>query len=324
MRPRPGLRPSTLPVRTSPVRAVRLGRRGAPLVGMLGLAASVLLVPAAPTGAHAPGEQSATAASTATAAARWTRWAPESRAKITPGVQMVTQGAQCTANFVFTDRPGNVYVGYAAHCAGRGSSTDTDGCRTPSYPVGTRVRFARGMTLVTSGTTVGHGRLAYSSWLAMKRHRPGANACAANDFALVRLNRDDRRKVNPTVPRWGGPTGLAASGAPAGSRVYSYGRSSLRPGSTLSPKVGTSLGSTYGGWGWEVYTVTPGIPGDSGSGFLNASGRAFGTLSTVQLAPLAGANGLGDLARELDFAQRTSGIDGLRLARGTRGFSGRG
>ena len=31
---------------------------------------------------------------------------------------MYTDGAQCTANFVFTDGAGNTYVGYAAHCAG--------------------------------------------------------------------------------------------------------------------------------------------------------------------------------------------------------------
>ena len=42
-----------------------------------------------------------------------------------------------------------------------------------------------------------------------------------------------------------------------------------------------------GGWSRTVYTVTPGIPGDSGSGFLNASGQAIGTLSTVAIAPLA-------------------------------------
>jgi hypothetical protein len=146
-------------------------------------------------------------------------------------------------------------------------------------------------------------------------------ACAANDFALVRVSRSDRRKVNPTVPFWGGPTGLARKGAPAGSRVYSWGHSSLRPGTKLSPKTGVSLRRTHKGWGWEVETATPGIPGDSGSGFLNARGRAFGTLSTVQIAPLPGANGLGDLAHELHFAQRFSGIRGLHLVRGTKRFS---
>ena len=248
------------------------------------------------------------------------RWAPASRAKIHPGVQMFTKGAQCTGNFVFRDRDGRVFVGYAAHCAGRGAATDTDGCSTDSHPRGTRVRFARGATAVTNGETVGRGTLVYSSWITMRRRGASRNACAANDFALVRVDRDDRRKVNPTVPMWGGPEGISG-GAPAGEQVYSWGQSSLRPTTLLSPKTGTSLGATYGGWGWDVYTATPGIPGDSGSGFLDSEGNALGTLSTITIAPLAGSNGLGDLRRELRYAQEHSGIAGLRLVHGTRSFT---
>ena len=96
--------------------------------------------------------------------------------------------------------------------------------------------------------------------------------------------------------------------------------SSLRPGTLLSPKVGLSLGSENA-WSATVYTATPGIPGDSGSGLLDADGRAFGTLSTVALAPLVLSNGVGSLPRELAFAQRHAGIDGLRLARGTEDFA---
>ena len=250
------------------------------------------------------------------------RWAPAAKAKIHPGVQMFTKGAQCTGNFVFADRIGRVYVGYASHCAGKGSATSTNGCHTRSHPLGTRVRFANGATLATGGNTVGGGTLVYSSWIKMhQRHTRNRAACAANDFALVRVDRNDRRKVNPSVPFWGGPTGLATKGAPQGSQVYSWGHSSLRPGDALSPKTGASLGRTTRGWGWNVYTATPGIPGDSGSGFLNAKGRALGTLSTVQLAPMPGANGLGDLAHELRFAQAFSGIGGLHLVRGTKKFS---
>ncbi len=50
---------------------------------------------------------------------------------------MYTDGAQCTANFVYTDAAGDTYVGYAAHCAGTGAATDTDGCTA------TRSRSAR-------------------------------------------------------------------------------------------------------------------------------------------------------------------------------------
>ena len=252
------------------------------------------------------------------------RWAPAASAAssgITPGVQMFTRGAQCTGNFVFRDGAGRTYVGYAAHCAGRGAATDTNGCDTRSVPLGTAVRFARGATVATGGDTVGRGTLAYSSWRTMiARGESRANVCAANDFALVRVGRDHVRKVNPSVPFWGGPTGLSG-GAAAGSRVFSYGSSSLRPTELLSPKTGASLGRTHGGWGYDVYTATPGVPGDSGSGFLDASGRALGTLSTVTIAPLAGSNGLGNLARELGYAQAHSGIAGLHLVRGTRAFS---
>lgn len=248
------------------------------------------------------------------------RWAPAGEATIRPGVQMVTRGAQCTGNFVFTDRRGRVYVGYAAHCAGRGEATDTDGCSTGSHGLGTRVRFARGANLATGGETVGHGRLAYTSWRTMRRRgesRP--HVCAANDLALVRVDAGAVGRVNPSVPFWGGPTGLGR-GLPRGQQTFSYGQSSLRPTTLLSPKAGASLGGTSHGWGAVAYTATPGVPGDSGSGFLDARGRAAGTLSTVAIAPLAGSNGLGHLRRELRYAQRHAGIPGLRLVRGTVSF----
>jgi len=268
----------------------------------------------------ATGSLSAPGAAPAEAAARW---APADRALITPGVQMYTDGAQCTANFVFTDAERRVYVGYAARCAGTGEATDTNGCEAASLPLGAKVRFARGGSLVGGGETVGHGRLVYSSWLTMQRRgTTSANACAYNDFALVRVGAKHVGKVNPTVPFWGGPAGLRTEGTVTGDEVYSFGSSSLRSGvAELAPKVGTSLGAWAGGWSHDVYTASPGVPGDSGSAFLDGQGRAMGTLSTLALAPFAGSNGVSDLAHELRFAQRHSGIDRLRLVRGTEPFS---
>ena len=63
-----------------------------------------------------------------------------------------------------------------------------------------------------------------------------------------------------------------------------------------------------------------GIPGDSGSGFLSAGGKAVGTLSTLGLAPLPASNNIGDLSKELAFAQAHSGISGLQLVDGTEPF----
>ncbi|WP_299051219.1 hypothetical protein [uncultured Nocardioides sp.] len=249
------------------------------------------------------------------------RWAPAETATITPGVQMYTAGAQCTANFVFRDGSGRTYVGYAAHCAGTGEATDTNGCEAGSLKLGTPVRFARGGSLASGGETVGRGTLVYSSWRAMRKAGTTANRiCANNDFALVRVRAGDVKKVNPSVPFFGGPTKVAD--APAeGTQVYTYGSSSARPTDVLSPKTGASLGTTGRGWGFTAYTVTPGIPGDSGSGMLDDQGRAVGTLSTVAIAPLPASNGLGSLDEELTFAQKHSGIAGLRLVRGTEPFT---
>ena len=256
---------------------------------------------------------------------RVTHWAPAAKAAVHPGTMMYTKGAQCTANFVYTDRTGHVYVGYAAHCAGLGESTDTDGCSTKSLPLGTRVTFTAGGSLVDAGTRLATGRLAYSSWSTMQKiGTSAADTCAYNDIALVRVAAKDVRKVNPSVPFWGGPTGIDTDGTAAGDPVYTYGNSSIRGGvEQLSPHTGVSLGddAADGGWSHPLYTVSPGIPGDSGSGFLSAGGKAIGVLSTLGLAPLPASNNIGDLAKELRFAQRHSGITGLRLTKGTKPFA---
>jgi hypothetical protein len=239
-------------------------------------------------------------------------WADAATAPIHPGVMMFTEGAQCTANFIFTDAS-SVYIGYAAHCAGTGAATETNGCDSGSLPIGTPVEI--------DGATQ-PGSLAYSSWITMQMNNESdANTCQYNDFALVRLDPADVDRVNPSVPHWGGPNGINTAGNPALSSIYSYGNSSLRLGITqLSPKTGISLGTTGGGWTHPVYTVTPGIPGDSGSAMLDAQGRASGVLSTVSIAPLPASNNFGDLSRELSYAQ-SHGL-GVSLALGTVAFNG--
>jgi hypothetical protein len=255
-----------------------------------------------------------------------TTWAPASTAQITPGVQTNTAGTgQCTANFVFTDSAGNVYIGQAAHCGSTGSNTDTNGCSTQSVPLGTQVTLDRGGSVASEGTRVGTGTLAYSSWITMQQlGEKDANTCAYNDLALVKIDPADVGKVNPSIPFWGGPTGINTTGTAAGDKVYSFGNSSLRAGiEQLSPKEGLSLGddAADGGWSHPLYTVTPGIPGDSGSAFLDANGRALGVLSTLGLAPLPASNNIGDIAHELAYAQANSGIAGLTLVNGTEPFS---
>lgn len=218
---------------------------------------------------------------------------------------MLTDGAQCTANFVYTGG-GKTYLGYAAHCAGTGAATDTNGCDAASLPLGTKVDI--------DGASQ-PGTLAYSSWLTMQASgETDEETCQYNDIALVELRPADASSAIASVPIFGGPSGVGA--AKALDDVVSYGNSSLRQGiAALSPKNGKVVEVSPGGWSYTVYTVTPGIPGDSGSGFLTADGKALGVLSTVAVAPLPLSNGVGSLQKELAYA-RAHGLPDLAVAQG--------
>jgi hypothetical protein len=240
-------------------------------------------------------------------------WAPAGSATVHPGVQLFTTGAQCTANFIYSDGT-NVYIGQAAHCSGTDGNTATNGCSSHSLPIGTPVE-------ITGASRP--GTLVYNSWLTMQSlGEANADTCQYNDLALVQVDPADVGSVNPSVPSFGGPVALNTTGTTTGSKVYSYGNSELRLGlAPLSPKTGVSLGDGNGGWNHTVYTVTPGIPGDSGSGFLDAQGRAFGVLSTVAIAPIPASNGVGDLSRELAYMHAHSSFSAVNLVPGTEPFT---
>jgi hypothetical protein len=283
-------------------------RKLAILVASTALLASALVPPAA----GAIGVSQAVAVKGKKTRAIRADWAPAATATVHPGVQVFTEGAQCTSNFVFEEGT-TVYLGQAAHCSGTGGQTETNGCTSGSLPIGTPVE-------VTGASRP--GTLAYNSWLAMQAsHESNAATCEYNDLALIRLDPADVGSVNPSVPGWGGPTGVGAAGD-QGSTVYSYGNSELRGGVTkLSPKQGVLIENEGEGWSHIVVTLSPGIPGDSGSGFMNEAGQAIGILSTLQIAPLAGTNGVGDIGREIAYA-RTHGFPELRLVPGTEPFNG--
>ena len=243
-----------------------------------------------------------------------TKWAPAATATVRPGVMTQTEGAgQCTANFVYTAGT-KTFLGQAAHCSGTGEATETNGCEAESLPLGTKVQIV-GSDVV--------GTMAYNSWLAMQeRGETDPNACQYNDLALIELPADALSKVNPSVPIYGGPVGVNTTGTTNGEQVVSYGNSSLRQGlSVFSPKTGTSLGTIGNGWSHTVYTLTPGVPGDSGSAFLDSKGYALGDLSTLSFAPMPLSNQVSDLAHQLDYARAyEKNLSDVRVVAGTEPF----
>ena len=176
---------------------------------------------------------------------------------------------------------GSTYIGQAAHCSGTGAATDTNGCDAGTLPLGTPVEI--------NGATQ-PGTLAYSSWITMQK--PGRD-----QPRRVRVQRLRARADRGGRRRQGQRLGARLRRARRGRRGQQHRRRRSTPTATrrcaagitqLSPKQGTVVQTTGNGWSRTVYTVTPGIPGDSGSGFLDAQGGAIGTLSTVAIAPLAG------------------------------------
>src|SRR5262245_37971406 len=128
----------------------------------------------------------------ATTASAEPAWAPAAGAKIQPGNQTITDGGQCTSNFVFFDGSNNVYLGQAAHCSSTGGQTDTDGCDSGSLPLGTPVEI--------EGASQ-PGTLVYNSWLAMQQAgETDPDTCAFNDLALVKVAPADAPTVNPSIP----------------------------------------------------------------------------------------------------------------------------
>lgn len=237
-------------------------------------------------------------------------WAPVGEARVRPGVATLTGRGICTSNFVFNDQSGNVYLGQAAHCSSTAPDTNLNGCTTNSLPVGTSVRV--------SGASK-PGVMVYNSWRTMQeRKEPNPDACLYNDFALVRLDPADRNRVNPSVPYWGGPSGIVPTSG-NGARAFGYGNF-LDRDRVFKPEAlkGISIGQTGGGWSHVLDLTPPGTSGDSGAGILDDQGRAFGVLSTLGLR--SRLNGAGDLSRELEYMKATSPLKDIVLANGTEPF----
>lgn len=234
-------------------------------------------------------------------------WAAPDEATIRPGVKVRSEAGQCTTNFVFTSPNGTVYVGFAAHCVGGGAATDTNGCDPAVEP------RPLGYELQVDGASQ-PAKLAYTSWGTMQAAQEGdEDTCDYNDFAVAALAPEDRAKVSPAMLHYGGPGGVAPAGdVQPGMKILSYGNSGLRPAALepqLSPKEGYVIGVEGGGWSATVCMLTPGVPGDSGSGVMLSDGRALGIAVTLGLSQDGLVNGVSSLEKALAYAKEKGSLD---------------
>lgn len=219
-------------------------------------------------------------------------WPAKDEASIRPGVLLDADGTRCTVGFIVSDADNTtLYATTASHCVGGMSIGDP----------------------VSLGGIEDAATIAYCSWGTIE----GTNGSCPdedeapsdeedNDLAILRIDDDHRDEVHPAVLRWGGPTAVADVPVPFGTHVLTYGASSFRF-STLDGREGyvtTSDEETT-----TAYFATSSVLGDSGSPVITSDGTAVGHISTVVLAPQAGANGIVNLQPTLAFAADATGVD---------------
>ncbi len=233
--------------------------------------------------------------------------APVPAPSIGPGTVTETPGAGiCTAGFVFSGG-GRTLLGQAAHCAGTGPDTETDGCTSSTLRPGAPV-IVRGADGPVTGT------LRYSSWAAMQGSgESDPDVCAYNDFALVELPPDAR--TGSSLPVLGGPAGIRDTAPQPGSVLHGLAGPPSpvhRPG-----EAGPDQG---GGWLHTVRTAIPGTAGESGSPLVDDRGMALGVLSGMQVG---GDHSLEftDLSRAVGYARTHGAPADLALVPGTVPFS---
>ncbi len=214
------------------------------------------------------------------------QWPDADVADIRPGSRIVIQDVgQCTANFVFRGtghRSDRLYLGTAAHCVGEN--------------IGNAVRLRS-----SSGTVIGN--VAFSAWKE-SGHSLGLGG-SDRDFALIELDPAVHGRVHPSMIHFGGPTGLMpVEEVAAAQKVATYGNSGLRYGVHPSNHREGYVTSVNEPWTVYVFTVTPAVWGDSGSGMIMGDGRALGVVVTLGFVP-PGSTGITALSTSLDLAATT-------------------
>jgi hypothetical protein len=210
----------------------------------------------------------------------------------------------CTAGFVFNGADGTRYLGAAGHCFLPENKTATHGTGADYDAQGTTVRVCVAACVfggvsgdVFSGTLVQLGPVAYA------RQELGDDEIGY-DFGVVRIPSSLAAQVRPSMPVWGGPTGV--QDVAAGSLVCHYGQG-VGAGETFVTMARTGIGIRADDGAWLANAAV--TPGDSGSALeVCAAGAdgirgqgAAGIVTHLRYAPVGNAAGT-TLSRAVSLA----------------------
>lgn len=257
------------------------------------VAAAAGLVGVVPVALAAPGQPAAGASGP--------RWASASAATIHPGVRVSMAGVTCVAGFVFTDGS-QAFLGVPGGCTGAGQ-VDNAKCDAGQVPYGLKVAVAGARY---KGTVV------YSSISEMElRSEHRTNVCRNNSLSLVRLDRRDIRRTNPSVPAMGGPSGVSSTQPAAPDQLLVY---------LGAPTMAQALSSGSGGWAHTLMVDGPVSATSAGAVVLTPDGKALGMVTTT---PDGGGGQIiaTDLRLELRYLHKLRKFAGVHIATGTQKFS---
>jgi hypothetical protein len=181
---------------------------------------------------------------------------------IRPGTWLVTVTtdpvgfAWCTANFVFVKR-GTYGLGTAGHCAAKdalGAYPDVTAYVVPPVGSGALPGFYHIGTFVLS-----------------------RNNDIGDDFAMIKIYPQYASWMNPTMPVWGGPTGVYTADTPTVVKHFGHG---LVVGTGGTPRAGVApIWTARKGDAFAWYGV--GAPGDSGSAVNVVTGEGAGNFTHI-------------------------------------------
>jgi hypothetical protein len=189
---------------------------------------------------------------------------PEMESGIGPGsalrIQIPAEGTfGCTANFIWTDDAGSLYLGTAGHCVLPDGKKATDGPGADYDASGVRVSVR---TSTCPANTICGG---FEDLGAVVYAR---NEGVGKDFAIVRIPDNLKTKVRHEMPMWGGPTGEGTLGSGQVALHYGHG---VGLGEVFATRGRTGIGTASSdGFGF----LGTAILGDSGSAVVRGGSGA--------------------------------------------------
>jgi hypothetical protein len=272
-------------------------------LGAAAFAATTMVALPAGLPAHAAAARGTAVGSAGATSTATIDWAPAGRARIHPGVRVEIADVVCRAGFVLTDGR-RVFLALPASCTGVSGGAVTDGCSESQVPYT--------LPATIQGARY-RGRFVYSSFIKMQLNgATNRTRCIYNSLSLVKLDRRDVKRTNPSVPVVGGPTGVART-APSLSDALTV--------LLTSPTTAQATNTTNRGWAHKMIVDGQVDHLAVGSPVLTESGKALGLVTYIPPQGGPGETQVSDFYRVLESLRNTKGFHHVHLARGTRAFT---